>query len=232
MSTENPKINAGQAKQAAKTTIVGGQPPGNQRLLNEVPVGLEQLLAMAAASGEFARALREEPDSAIAACGVRLTDTERAVLRATPRPMLAKMIAQVESALPRPERRLFLEQAAAALAVLLGAGTLAACKDSGKGTKSGGVSDPMDTRRPMDAMKRSTDGGVKPDKRPVPPAIGGVRPDKREVPQAGATIERPRPSGRAGVRVDRPMVPKKRPRPRPKPTRGSRPDRFRGDDDL
>lgn len=251
MTTDDIKIQPGQPKQAAKTTIVGGQPPGNQRYLTEVPVGLEQLLAMAASNEEFAEALQVDLDTAVAASGVALSDTERAVLRATPVPMMKKMIDRVETLLPRPERRIFLERAAAALALLLGAGGLAACKEPGKGTKSGGASDPMDAHpkamdmpRPMDAMRASLPertAGIRPD---APPA--GIRPDaprprpkpmdpkdamepmRPAVPQAGATIERP-PAGSAGVRAARPMVPKKRRRPRKSiKTRGISGDRGGG----
>jgi hypothetical protein len=62
------------------------------------------------------------------------------------------------------------------------------------------------------------------------------------VPIGGATIERPRLSGSAGVRIERPMVPETRPRPHQVPKSrgishhrspagtGSRPGRR--DDDL
>lgn len=230
MTSDNQKIQPGQAKQAAKTTIVGGQPPGNQRLLAEVPVGLEQLLAMAAASDEFAQVLRREPDRAVAASGVRLTDTERAVLGATPEPMLAKMVARVETLLPRPERRLFLERAGLALAVLLSGGVMAACKDGGKTTKGSGTTSPpqepvtpMDPLRPMETMREppppKPPAGIRPDPPPRPmdpkapkdpqgamkrPMGSAMKPPRPVVPQAGATIERP-------------MVPEKRPRPRQTP---------------
>ncbi len=228
MTRNDAKINAGQAKQAAKTTIVGGQPPGNQRLLSEVPVGLEQLLAMAAASEDFARALREDPDSAVKASGLDLTPTEQAVLGATPKPMLAKMIARVAEALPRPERRAFLERAAAALVALVGAATLGACKDgdkSAQGAKGSGATEPMepmDPLRPMESMQDATPNlrpmGMRPD--PPRPMDAMERPMDVMKPvrpvdsiQAGATIERPPALKTAGARKDRPMVPNKRPRP-------------------
>jgi hypothetical protein len=225
MTRDDTKINAGQAKQAAKTTIVGGQPPGNQRLLSEVPVGLEQLLAMAAASEDFARALREDPDSAVKASGLGLTTTELSVLRATPAPMLAKMTTRVAEALPRPERRIFLERAAAALAVLVGAATLGACMAGDKGAqgaKGSGATEPMDPMRPMESMQDATPNlrpmGMRPDpprpmdamERPMD-VMKPVRPV--QPPQAGATIERPPTLKTAGARKDRPMVPNKRPRP-------------------
>ena len=51
-------------KQAARTTIVGGQPPGNERDLPPIPVALERLLGMAAAEEAFARALLTEVSAA------------------------------------------------------------------------------------------------------------------------------------------------------------------------
>ena len=44
-------------KQAVKTTIVGGQPSGKNRPIARIPVGIEQLLAMASVNDEFAAAL-------------------------------------------------------------------------------------------------------------------------------------------------------------------------------
>jgi hypothetical protein len=221
MTRDDTKINAGQAKQAAKTTIVGGQPPGNQRLLSEVPVGLEQLLAMAAASEEFARALREDPDSAVRASGLLLTSTEQAVLRATPEPMLLKMIARVAEALPRPERRAFLERAAAAMVALVGGVALGSCKDgdkSAQGAKGSGATEPMDPMRPLDGMQDATPNLRPMGMRPDPPRPMGrpmePRPMQRLPPLAGDTIERPPAALKtAGARMDRPMVPSKRPRP-------------------
>ena len=129
MTKDGRNDSVEQARQAAKTTIVGGQPPGNERPLAEVPVGLERLLAMAAASEPLRRELLADRDRVMAASNVALTDTEQAVLRATPASQLEKMIAQVDTALPQPERRQFLEQAAAALAILVGVGGVAACQD-------------------------------------------------------------------------------------------------------
>jgi len=233
MTTDDTKLQPGQARQAAKTTIVGGQPPGNQRLLSEVPVGLEQLLAMAAASEDFARALRQGPDSAIRASGLRLTGTERAVLGATPEPMVAKMIARVETLLPRPERRVFLERAAAALVVLVGGGALAACKGgkTGPGARSGGAAEPMDSDpmgtepvdvpRPMETMRDhpppGPPAGIRPDPLPPRPMDAMERPtDAMERPTDAMerptdAMERPtdamkRPMG-SDMRPERPAVP-------------------------
>lgn len=55
--------------QPAKTTIVGGQPPGNSRDMATVPVGLEELLGMAAVDGAFAEALLTDPPAASARAG-------------------------------------------------------------------------------------------------------------------------------------------------------------------
>jgi hypothetical protein len=80
-------------RQAVHTTIVGGQPPGNTRELPPIPVGIEQLLGMAAVNPDFARALAADRAAAIGASGVALTATERGILDAIDAPALALLVA-------------------------------------------------------------------------------------------------------------------------------------------
>ena len=84
-----------QSKQAVKTTIVGGQPPGNDRPLQYIPVGLEELLAMAAVNPQFARALLTDRAGAMQASGVELTGTEQSVLGAVDDAALERMVNSV-----------------------------------------------------------------------------------------------------------------------------------------
>ncbi len=183
---------------AAKTTIVGGQPPGNERQPANIPVALEELLGLAAAEPAFTDALLDDPQAAARAAGVALTATEGAILTAVDRDSLFRMIAEVREQQPEQERRAFLEQAALALTALVGGGAVAAgCNDKSKGT--GG-------RRPE---RRSADTGARPD-----------RPSKSE--DAGATHHG---AGRT-IRPDRhrplrplPKVTGIRPRPHKKPDR-------------
>ena len=52
-------------KQAAKTTIVGGPPPENDRELPPIPVGIEEILGMASVNHDFAGVLFEDRPAAI-----------------------------------------------------------------------------------------------------------------------------------------------------------------------
>jgi len=239
---------------AVKTTIVGGQPAGNERHLTEVPIGLEQLLAMAATSEEFSRALLDDRDSAVEVSGVTLTRTEWAILKATSDPVLDQMVSQVDVRLPKPERRQFLERAAAAVVLLVGTGAAASCKGKGSAPSKPGEADPVPKdMRPMDSVRPDAGvpmshppAGIRP-RDPVPPNMrpmrepdqAGARPDRPAQPLAGVRPRRePAPAGSAGVRIQRPqvsagaraepMVPPERPRPRKRPkSRGISPHRRR-----
>ena len=214
-------------KQAARTTIVGGQPPGNDRDLIEVPVGLETVMAMAAASDAFAQCLLADREGAVRASRVTLTATEHAILRATGDGILTKMITEVGQRQPDPDRRVFLEHAAAALVVLLGAGGLAACGD--KSAKRGGSATttpasapprPQDASMPADPPMR----GMRP--RPEHPPPTGSRPDPPIQIRAGSAPSRPADVPCAGCQAAPPM---KRERPmRPSKSRGISPRRPRG----
>jgi hypothetical protein len=96
-------------KQAVKTTIVGGQPPGNERQTATIPVALEDVLGLAAAEPAYADALLDDPQAAARAAGVELTATEGAILSAVDRDSLTRMIAEVRDQQPEQERRVFLE---------------------------------------------------------------------------------------------------------------------------
>ncbi|MFH2009876.1 MAG: hypothetical protein ABI333_24995 [bacterium] len=235
------------SRTAVKTTIVGGQPLGNERVLAEVPIGLEQLLAMAASSEEFRRALLDDRESAVEVSGVTLTRTERAILHATSDPVLERMVSQVDVRLPKPERRQFLERAAAAVVLLVGSGAAAGCQGKGATPSRRGKAEPVPKDlRPMDSVR--PDAGVQrthppagirprvlepPNKPPMrEPDQAGARPDRPAQPLAGVRPRRdPAPAGSAGVRISRPggprvnagarvgpsMVPEERPRPRKVP---------------
>lgn len=105
-----------------------------------VPVGLEQVLLMAGLEPRFAEALRNEPEAALAALaasGVALSASERAILRTVPGQRLEHMAARVIATVEEPTRRAFLGQASAVVAALGGgAGLAAGCaeKKSNLGT--------------------------------------------------------------------------------------------------
>lgn len=101
----------------------------------QVPVGLERLLGMAAADPEFARALGERRSESLEASGVTLTPAEEAMLAATPAAALGQLVASVGRRLADEDRRAFLASAGAALLLLAG------CKgepSSGRGSAAAG----------------------------------------------------------------------------------------------
>ena len=240
MSEQTPPPDAPTSPQdtakrtAIKTTIVGGQPPGNERTLQTVPVGIEQLIGMAAADPEFALALRERRDEAISAGRVTLTATELAILASIDSSTLQAMVDRMRGALPEPERRSFLRRATAALLALVGGGATAlaatGCRDADAGRSvqpppavTGARPDrpppppttdpdPADTTSPPPDPPDTTSPGTdkpdvpepKPDTRPTPKPAG-IRPD-RPRPSRGIRPDRPRPS--KGIRPDRPRPPK------------------------
>lgn len=151
-------------KQVVKTTIVGGQPPGNERPLQEIPVGIEEVLAMAAVDDRFASSLYADRESAMAASGVSLTATEKMILSSIERPALAQMVSSFKTRLPvSSSRREFLKKSAsAALLALVGGGILSTAAQG--------------------ALLQSSKG-IRPDR---PPAPGGALADrpksKRKIP--------------------------------------------------
>ena len=223
-------------KRAVKTTIVGGQPPGNERPMPPIPIGIEELLGMAAVNRDFATALAADREAAIIASGVELTGTERGILSAIDDRTLAQMVVNVEGGVPNRARRAFLSRSAAALLVLAGGGAIAsACGSDDKRQPkhrpdvAGGARpdipepppQPADASVPIDAEAAALD--------PTGSGIGagyGNRPDRpthRPQPKKGISPKRPTPKQPlpdapiAGAVADRPVE--------KRPTRGIRPDR-------
>lgn len=82
--------------------------------------GLEQLLAMAAADGRFAAALLEDRDGAVEASGLKLSLAQQRMLDGVDEAGLRSMILGLAGSGTDERRRLFLAQAAVALAALAG----------------------------------------------------------------------------------------------------------------
>ncbi|MFH2008519.1 MAG: hypothetical protein ABI333_18170 [bacterium] len=208
---------------AAKTTIVGGQPPGNSRELPPIPVGLEELLGMAAAEQAFAEVLLDDPAAAADAGGLTLTATEATILRAVGRETLSQMIARLRQRQPETERRAFLEQAAAALAVVVGGAAAASgCKGQDKSASksttpsttpgTAPTSTPTSTPPRAPSTSSPTETGVRPDRPPSRDAGVGARERPRPMQHRPTRGIRPRPSTLdphdtrgTGARPDRPL---------------------------
>ncbi len=211
-----PLSGADEGKRAVKTTIVGGQPPGNQRPMQPVPVGLEQLMAMAAVSDEFSDALSEDREAALEASGVELTSTERAILGSVDDDALQRMVAGVGMGIPEQDRRGFLNMSAAAVLALVGGGSLAAgaagCDRTSKGHRPDHPA-PTGARpdRPEDDQPVEKKTGAETESETE--AETETEPETKK-PDAGRP---PPPKPPTGARPDRPKRPD-----RPRPTRGAR----------
>ncbi len=210
MSTDKGRV------QPTQTSSVGGQPPGHTRELPPIPVALEELLGMAATAPDFARLLQRDPDAAAQAAGLTLSATEKAILRAIDPAQLNRMIDGVHHQLSEPDRRSFLEQAALAVAVLVGGAAVSAVAGCGpkpqtgsannSGPAAGGGSSMQPPPPAPDAaapvMNRPPPEmhapvkGIRPDR--LPPKTAGIRPKKSKPPK------RPRSRNRVAPRRDHP----------------------------
>lgn len=108
-------------REAVRTTIVGGRPPGSGKGLGDIPRGLEVLIKKAAVDAEFRRLLLEKRAEAAGQISLTLTASETLMLNAVPAGQLEGIIARTrveESALPA-----FLSKVAAAMLLVLGVTT-------------------------------------------------------------------------------------------------------------
>jgi hypothetical protein len=151
-------------KEAVRTTIVGGRPPGSGRDTGVIPRGIEVLVKKAAVDPDFRELLFEQRGRAAAAIELDLDTAEDAMLNAIPQEQLAQIVSQ--TTVPVEQRRVFLGRLALAMLAVLGAG-LAGCKRSGPPGTLGSTSD-----RPP--RKLAGTRGIQPD-RPLPPP--GIQPD-------------------------------------------------------
>lgn len=184
-------------REAARTTIVGGQPEGNARDLPPIPVGLEHLMGLAAASPDFAEALERDRPAALAATrtatGLELSRSERGILTAVPTPALAQMVSRVSARLDAPDRRRFLEQAGLALTALLGASAGAGCKKKPTSSQSQQQGEPPARDQP--GAPEDTEALGARDAAPPPPAT----PDAAAARPALEPPERPAAPGDLGM---------------------------------
>jgi hypothetical protein len=197
------------ARQAARTTIVGGQPPAEQRPLVQIPVGLERLLGMAAVDPRFCEALILDWRQATAAAGFELTGAERQILEAIGDAQLQQMASQMDQRLVDEQRRSFLSQAGAALVVLAGGATVAA---SAAGCRTSRYIPPRPGTPPHKPTPATQPAATQPATRPTlkPGPIAGVRPPTPRPRPSKPTS--PPPKNR-GIRPDRPNRPTLAPDP-------------------
>ncbi len=197
-----------------RTTIVGGRPPEGEPSRFLVPVGIQKLLHLAAASPGFLRLLTERRAGVAEAAGIALTRTEQAVLGAISDNQLATMAGAVPRSSLGPSSR----QVAAAAVVLLGGAGTVACDFA------------ADAVERVSHNEMATDGGAAPDEPPprdtAMPAPTGIQPDIPPEPDA-TRVPEPEPPADPDAPATIPELdePEAVPTPdRPQPTRGIRPD--------
>jgi hypothetical protein len=105
-------------KEAVRTTIVGGRPPGSGRNTGAVPRGIEVLVKKAAVDGKFRELLLDQRGGAATFIGLELDPAEAVMLSAIPQEQLAQIVDQ--TSVPDEQRRVFLGQVAAAMLAVLG----------------------------------------------------------------------------------------------------------------
>jgi len=236
-------------REAVRTTIVGGRPPGSGRDNGSIPRGIEILVKKAAVDREFRATLIEQRADAANTIGLELTASEAAMMKTIPERQLLSIISHTD--VPDQERRVFLGRAAAAMLAVLGAGVASSC---GPPATTGiapdmperiPASDGIRPDVPAEAESRpAVSTGVRPEApktkgiRPdVPrnvPAPTGIRPDVPQQPQvevvAGVRVSPPTNKPPAKPKAEQPKTKKPKADPPPPPpkslqvSRGVRPD--------
>jgi hypothetical protein len=212
-----------QEREAVKTTIVGGRPPGSGRENGAIPRGVEVLVKKAAVDPEFRAVLLEKRAAAADAIGLELTDSEKAMIGIVPERQLDSIIAHTD--VPDTQRRAFMGRAAVVMLAALGTGlATAGCMPAPTGVRPETVpaTDGIRPDIPQEAEpkppppKPATTKGIRPDvpKSKRPPSGGvsrGVRPDIPPSPPP------PRPPAKQEAQ---PKTPKKEEPSRPQPDIG------------
>jgi hypothetical protein len=108
---------------AARTTIVGGRPPGNGVIPRHIPRGLEVLIKKAAVDPAFKKLFIEKRAEAAKAIALDLEPAEAAMLKAVPETQLRAIVANTK--VSPGLRPAFVGYAAAAMLAALGASAYA-----------------------------------------------------------------------------------------------------------
>ncbi|MCE5276433.1 MAG: hypothetical protein ABFD92_19060 [Planctomycetaceae bacterium] len=107
-----------QEQPAVRTTIVGGRPPGAGKGIGAIPRGIEVLVKKASVDPAFRKRLLEARAAAAGDIGLKLTETEAAMLAIIPQPQLEAIINNTR--VDPSNIAAFLGKAAAAMLLALG----------------------------------------------------------------------------------------------------------------
>jgi hypothetical protein len=173
MSQKKTDIEFGE--EVAGRTIVGGRARRRKVRAQEVPIGVEKVLYLAATDAEFHGALLSDRGQALARGDLALSGAERAILESVPDEQLREMVGRID-----PEahgRRKFIRKVAAAAIGL--AATTAVVESCGEEDKVTGIF-PDVPEEDMDGGE-DADGGDK-EEGDGSPAVRGTRSD---IPEDG-----------------------------------------------
>lgn len=139
-------------KEAVRTTIVGGRPPGSGTSVGDIPRGIEVLVKKAAVDAEFKAALLEKRAAAAGEIDLALDRAEAAMLDAVPASQLEAIVAGTK--VDEKVRPALLGKAAAVMIAALGV------SGAGCGTPTVGVRpDLVRKSAPANATEERTEAG-------------------------------------------------------------------------
>ena len=168
-------------REAVRTTIVGGRPPGSGQSIGPIPRGIEVLVKKASVDPEFRKSLLTDPLDAAGEIGLTLDPAEKMMLGSVPAAQLEAIIARTH--VPDRDRRAFLGKVAAVMLATMGLAAPACVETADKGIRP---DDPKrDGRR--DRFEPTTGSAPDPPPEPETPNEGetsaGIRPDVPPPPE-------------------------------------------------
>ena len=210
-------------REAVRTTIVGGRPPGSGRSNSAVPRGIEVLVKKASVDPEFREVLLEQRSGAAKEIALALEPAEEAVLNTIPREQLLGVIGR--TVVPVEQRRAFLGRVAVAMLAALGVGVVGCRQEPDAPSQSRGArpDQPVQTapaQGPKGEMTSRNRPEANPTHRVEPPAntalqtdtlsrTNGIRPDRPPQPVTDSTAPLPTNLHEStvtyGIQPDRPV---------------------------
>jgi len=205
-----PKQDRPEEREAVRTTIVGGRPPGSGKELGPIPRGIEVLVKKASVDPEFKTLLIEKRAAAAREIGLELAPAEVLMLNAVPAGQLEAIIANTK--VSEISRAAFLGRAATVMLAALGVGTAAGC------SKTTGIAPDRIPTKGIDPEKVTKDE-PKPEQAPEKvPVTDGIRPDKPPTTK-GIQPDRPEPAPKSEGSADAELLKPVNPPPRPAETK-------------
>ena len=173
--------NRADEREAVRTTIVGGRPPGSGTDIGAIPRGIEVLVKKASVDPGFKEALLNLRAEAARQIGLELTPVEAMMLNAAPREQIAAIVSRTR--VEPGSRAAFLGRVAAAMIVALSVAT-EGCSDrpASRGIQPDEtpnlVTDGIRPDVPRERVSESHSRGIRPDNVRRNVVSLGIRPDE------------------------------------------------------